>query len=259
MRCTNFVLLIALATAVFGCGKAAAAAPAQAACEPAAFRVVLDVGHSVEAGGATSARGVHEYVFNLRLAKRIEQSLREAGFARTFLMVTHGVGRGQLKRRAARANELRTDLLISIHHDSVQDSYLGRWEHDGRSDRFSDRFSGYSIFISKENARNAESLEFATMLGEALIGRGLTLTTHHAEDIPGERRPLVDSERGVYRYDELVVLQQTKAPAVLLEAGVIVNRAEETALASPERQRSIAAAVTAAVIRFCDKQAGRRP
>src|SRR5262249_10168880 len=94
-------------------------------------------------------------------------------------------------------------------------------------------------------------------LGEALSGRGLALTTHHAENIPGERRPLVDPERGVYRYDELVVLQYTKAPAVLFEAGVIVNRAEETALASPERQRAIAAAMTQAVIRFCDQQASR--
>ena len=38
------------------------------------------------------------------------------------------------------------------------------------------------------------------------------------------RRILVDAEDGVYRYDQLIVLRQTKMPAVLLEAGSIVNR-----------------------------------
>ena len=37
-------------------------------CNRAAFRVIVDVGHSVEAPGARSARGAAEYEFNLRLA-----------------------------------------------------------------------------------------------------------------------------------------------------------------------------------------------
>src|SRR5262245_50010148 len=36
-----------------------------AVCAPERFKVVLDVGHTVENQGATSARGVKEYVFNL--------------------------------------------------------------------------------------------------------------------------------------------------------------------------------------------------
>jgi N-acetylmuramoyl-L-alanine amidase len=51
-----------------------------------------------------------------------------------------------------------------------------------------------------------------------------------------------------------VVLKATKAPAVLLEAGIIVNREEELVLASSERQEEIGAAVLAAVTRFCGEQ-----
>jgi N-acetylmuramoyl-L-alanine amidase len=232
-------------------------APDAGSCDTANFRIVLDVGHTVEAGGATSARGVPEYVFNLRLAKLAEKYLHEAGFVRINLMVTRGVGRLQLLRRSARANDIGADLFVSIHHDSVQDSYLARWQHDGRIDRFSDRFRGYSIFISNDNARSAESLDFARLLGDALIARDMHFTTHHAEDIAGERHQLVDPERGIYRYDELIVLQNTRAPSVLLEAGVIVNRAEETDLASPTRQRAIAAAIVAATVRFCALQGAR--
>jgi N-acetylmuramoyl-L-alanine amidase. len=44
------------------------------------------------------------------------------------------------------------------------------------------------------------------------------------------RRLLVDPEAGVYRYDQLIVLRQTHVPAVLLEAGSIINRNEELLL-----------------------------
>jgi N-acetylmuramoyl-L-alanine amidase len=68
------------------------------------------------------------------------------------------------------------------------------------------------------------------------------------------RRQLVDAEAGVYRFDQLVVLRQTRMPAVLLEAGSIINRDEELVLQSPERQATIAEAVTDAVESFCGRR-----
>jgi N-acetylmuramoyl-L-alanine amidase len=65
------------------------------------------------------------------------------------------------------------------------------------------------------------------------------------------QRQLIDAEAGVYRYDQLIVLRKTRMPAVLLEAGSIVNREEELLLDSPERQALIAMAVTDAVEAFC--------
>jgi N-acetylmuramoyl-L-alanine amidase len=65
------------------------------------------------------------------------------------------------------------------------------------------------------------------------------------------RRQLVDKEAGVYRFDRLAVLIGTRMPAVLLEAGSIINRDEELVMESPERQAQIAAAVTEAVEKFC--------
>jgi N-acetylmuramoyl-L-alanine amidase len=108
-----------------------------------------------------------------------------------------------------------------------------------------------SIFVSSRNQFADQSVQFATLLGAELHMRGMTFTTHHAENIRGERRQILDRERGVYRYDQLIVLKNTKAPAVLLEAGVIVNRDEESVLSSPERQKLIGEAALAAAIRFC--------
>jgi hypothetical protein len=49
----------------------------------------------------------------------------------------------------------------------------------------------------------------------------------------------------------LAVLYESHMPAVLLEAGMIVNRAEEQVLSSPARRATVAKAVAGAVERFC--------
>ncbi|MGB9295066.1 MAG: N-acetylmuramoyl-L-alanine amidase, partial [Pseudolabrys sp.] len=63
----------------------------------------------------------------------------------------------------------------------------------------------------------------------------------------------------VYRYDELIVLRDTDMPAVLLEAGSIINREEELRMRSVERQALISTAVTGAVEAFCTARQPHTP
>ena len=225
-------------------------------CNRAQFRVLLDVGHSAEVPGSRSARSVPEYEFNLNLAKRIEESLLAEGFRSTLLLVTPGPARPGLFARVARANQWPADLFISIHHDSVPDWFLEAWEVGGKLEGYSDRFSGHSIFISAENPQVEASLSFGRALGRELKAKGLRYTPHYTlPEMRGRRRELLDEEAGVYRYDELIVLRHTKMPAVLLEAGSIVNRDEELVMGSDERRAVIAAAVAKAVERFCAARA----
>jgi N-acetylmuramoyl-L-alanine amidase len=160
-------------------------------------------------------------------------------------------------QRVAHTNHASADLLLSIHHDSVPDRFLEKWQFEGRQRTFSDRFKGHSIFVSHQNAHYATSLQFGSLLGQQLKARGLQYTPHYVEKFMGHRqRQLLDAEAGVYRYDQLIVLKDTRIPAVLLEAGSIINRDEELAMQTQERQGLIAAAVTDAVDRFC---AAHRP
>ena len=216
---------------------------------------MLDVGHTAKSPGAKSARGVDEFDFNLRLARQIDQALRDAGFARTVLMVTDGRANQSLYARVARANELSANLLLSIHHDAVPDRFVEKWEYNGKREGFSDRFKGHSIFVSDDNPDLKDSLLFASTLGQQLKARGLQYTPHYTESFMGRwQHRLLDAIAGVYRYDTLFVLKQTQMPAVLLEAGSIVNRDEELVMASPERQQLISAAVVDAVDSFCAAQ-----
>jgi N-acetylmuramoyl-L-alanine amidase len=228
------------------------AKPAAASCQRSTFRVVVDVGHTLDAPGATSARGVTEYAFNLQLAQQVKQTLVDAGFDQTVLLITDKNPPRGLFERAMRANAMPADVFVSIHHDSVPDYLLETWDYEGQQNHFSDRFKGYALFISKDNADRAGSLLFGKFLGKELQARGLRYTPHYTLELMGHRRrELVDAEAGVYRYDALIVLRSTRMPAVLLEAGSIVNRQEELELASPERRTLTSVAVAAAVEDFC--------
>jgi N-acetylmuramoyl-L-alanine amidase len=234
----------------------AAAAPAHSNCQPSAFRVVVDVGHTLAVPGALSARGVPEYAFNLQLAQQIKQTLVDAGFAKTVLLITAKAPPAGLFERAIVANRLPADLFISIHHDSVPDNLIHAWQYEGQDQQYNDDYPGYALFISNDNADRAGSLLFGKFLGKALTARGLQFTPHYTLPLMGNRRrQLLDADAGVYRYDQLVVLRYTRMPALLLEAGSIVNRQEELELATPERRTRTSEAVAAAVEDFCAARA----
>jgi N-acetylmuramoyl-L-alanine amidase len=226
--------------------------PELSKCDRSQFSVILDVGHTAEAPGAISARNVPEYQFNFRLAAHIERSLIDDGFNKTVLLVTGGPAMPSLFGRVAKANSLEANLFVSIHHDSVPDSLLESWEFEGKESHFSDRFRGYSIFVSYENPHLNGSLLFGRLLGKELKVRGL-LARQYTQTIMGENQhELVDPDAGVYRYDQLIVLKGTQMPAVLFEAGVIINREEELQMDSDERLDLISASLRAAVEMFCN-------
>jgi N-acetylmuramoyl-L-alanine amidase len=186
-----------------------------------------------------STRGVPEFRFNLALSKALRDSLLAKDCQVT--MVNENGDIDALKDRAAKAGDAR--LFVSIHHDSVQPHYLETWEFEGADRQYSDRFSGYSLFVSRDNPFPGRSLECASAIGAALQARGYPPSNYHAEPIPGENRPFADRGNGVHYYDQLVVAHTAKQPAVLIEAGVIVNRESEQILAMPETRENIAKAI----------------
>jgi N-acetylmuramoyl-L-alanine amidase len=248
--------LLPCAASPSAAGNEANAAPAAAPaskCDRAKFRMILDVGHTAESYGAMSARNVPEFEYNLNLAKRIEERLKADGFSETILLVTEGKARPSLMKRVASANRRGADLFLSIHHDSVPDIYSDSWDFEGKKRHFNDLFGGYSVFVSQRNPRYGESLRFAKLLGNQMAGQELNFARQYDQWFMGRyQRPLLDSDAGVYRYDELIVLKQTSMPAVLLESGSIINRDEELVMASDAHKNKVAAAVASAASEYCE-------
>lgn len=207
----------------------------------AAGTVAIDVGHYLERPGAISAYGVTEFEYNHALAAVLAARLASEGVP--VRLIGHRGEMADLRARPREAEAAGAGFFLSIHHDSVKEEHLRPWNWNGRALRHAEGFAGFSLFVSRLNPRLDESRACASAIGAALRRAGLAVATHHGVSSAGVERPLADEANGVYFYDNLVVLKTATVPAVLLEAGVIVNRDEERDLASAARRALTADAV----------------
>jgi N-acetylmuramoyl-L-alanine amidase len=203
--------------------------------------VAIDVGHSKAHPGATSARGQVEFQFNQALAQSIYEGFSAKKIAA--VQIGHKGTLLHLTDRTSAAEKAGATFFLSVHHDSVQPHYLKSWQWQGKTQQYSDQFSGFSLFVSRKNPQFTASLQCASRIGAALKQKGLQPSPHHAEAIEGEAKTWADQDNGVYYYDNLVVLKTATVPAVLLEAGVLVNREEELKLQTTDLRHAITEAV----------------
>jgi N-acetylmuramoyl-L-alanine amidase len=208
--------------------------------------ILLDPGHTPEQQGALGIRGIYEVVYNDHFVSKLVKALRSASF--TVNLTRQPDQSISLIDRVAIANNGQSELFLSIHHDSAQPIYLKKinLEH-GYGYQAIKQISGYSIFVSKTNSQFANSYRFAEILGQLLLKLGRPPTLHHAEDISGEHRELLNERLGIYRFDDLVVLAKTKIPAVLLEIGVIVDPDDEHYVSVESNQDAMCQAIVQAI------------
>jgi N-acetylmuramoyl-L-alanine amidase len=195
--------------------------------------VAVDVGHFAAEPGVISASGRPEFEYNLDLALEVKKELekrqmnvRLIGERGDYAVLHHRT------RDAAGAA-----LFVSIHHDSVKEELLPQ----------ADRFSGFSLFISRGNPHLEQSLACASAIGAQMRAAGFTPSRYHADPVTGAPRPFADEANGVHYYDNLAVARTATMPSVLVEGGVIVNREEERRMRDPEVRRRIATAVAEGV------------
>jgi N-acetylmuramoyl-L-alanine amidase len=203
--------------------------------------IAVDIGHSKAKPGAISASGKTEFEFNVNLGKKIAEALTAQHIP--VCLIGELGDKVALRERTDIANSAKARFYLSVHHDSVQAHYLKSKQMEGIDRHYSDHAHGFSLFVSRKNPALTQSLKCASAIGNALIYHGFTPSSHHAEAIPGENKTWADQASGVYYYDNLVVLKTAAMPAVLLEAGVIVNPQEEKVLQNPNSQTKLTAAV----------------
>jgi N-acetylmuramoyl-L-alanine amidase len=149
--------LVAAAIATWACLSAANAAT-----------VAIDVGHYREEPGATSARGRPELEFNRDLAEDIKSELEALGHHTRVIGAAGDVRDLWRRPRAAKG----ADFFISVHHDSTQARFQSAWTFEGTQQRYSDRFAGFSLFVSRASRTWRPALKCASAIGAALVKAG---------------------------------------------------------------------------------------
>ena len=200
--------------------------------------IAVDVGHTLDAPGATSARGRSEFEFNLEFAGRVVEALRERGFRAEMINAQGRIESLRARPQAAAG----AAFFLSIHHDSVNAHELRPWRFNGQLLDYNDDFAGHSLFVSRDNPDTARSILCARVMGARLQRLGFVPTHKN-----GRRRAYADREHAVHYFDGLAVLRHARMPAVLFEAGIIKNRDEEILLRDAARQARMADGIATAL------------
>lgn len=173
--------------------------------------------------GTATNDGYPEHAFNWDVALRIHDALNQMG-VRTELSRDNDTSLGPcVDQRAAAANAMRPDAIVSIHADGGPPS--GRGFHVNYS----------SPPVNAAQAGPAVAL--ATTMRDALVASGLQKSTYIGSD-------------GLYGRADLAGLNLAEYPAVLVELGNMRNADEAGQMESADGRANYAAAVTRGIVAY---------
>jgi N-acetylmuramoyl-L-alanine amidase len=184
--------------------------------------VFLDPGHGGTDPGAT-AGGYTEASLNLAVAKKVESLLVARGYI--VYMSRTGDTALSLLERSQMANNLNTDIFISIHHNSTG---AGTTTANGIESYYYEYNPSYPSKINEEFHNSIDR-----------INKSITLTNLIHEN-------MVDytgaNDRGTDG-SSFSVVRESSMPASLLELGFINNPSERQKLVTDSYQNSLAKAI----------------
>ncbi len=179
--------------------------------------IVIDAGHGGKDPGARSVTGKREKDFNLILSKKFNEKLKSLGY--NTIMTRDTDVFIDLYERPRIANENHADIFISIHANAFPNN---------------SSIQGIEmLYFPSSEAEKANSLP-KIMLKEMVKGTGA-------------------KNRGTIKRPKLVVLRETKMPAVLVEAGYLTNAKEEKLLFTESYQDKIVNSMVSGVEEYFEK------
>lgn len=169
--------------------------------------IVIDPGHGGKDPGASSITGKKEKDFVLAASKKLDQKLSALGY--NTLMTREKDEFIGLYERPAIANKLNADIFVSMHANAF-----------GNNPAVSGIEVLYCPIESSKNKGKDQQILAKAVLDELIKTTGA-------------------KSRGIIKRPKLVVLRETKMPAILVEAGFLTNAAEEKLLFTEEYQNKI--------------------
>lgn len=228
---------------------AAALLPApRAAAGVAGMSVFLDPGHNAvndasinqqvpngrggtkpcQTSGAAADDGYPEHAFTWAVVGLINDSLSRLG-VRTQLSRDSDGGVGPcIDQRAASANAMHPDAIVSIHADGGPPSG-----------------SGFHVNYSSPPLNDVQAgpaVQLAHAMRDALVQNGFQPANYIGSD-------------GLYGRDDLAGLNLAQYPAVLVELGNMKNAGDLAQMESPDGRAKYAAAVTQGIVAFLNSKA----
>ncbi|AGB19732.1 N-acetylmuramoyl-L-alanine amidase [Thermoanaerobacterium thermosaccharolyticum] len=181
--------------------------------------VYIDPGHGGSDPGAIGIGGIHEADINLAIALKLKTLLDNGGY-RTMISRTTDTDVG-LYDRPYQANNEGADVFVSIHSDS-----FGSPSANGTTVLYYP--NGY-------NGDTRDEKTFAQIIHDDLM------------------KQINTTDRGLSERPKLVVLNQTKMPAVLVETGFVTSPTDAQLLTDDNFQWKVAQGIYNGIVDYFDK------
>lgn len=225
--------------------------------------VVVDPGHGGQDPGAVGASGTFEKTVTLAVARDLRQQLEQTGRYRVHL-TRDGDHFLPLRERVQRARNVKAELFVSIHADSMGSSET----------------RGASVYTLSDTASDAETAALAARENRADIIAGVDLR-HESREVANilidlAQRETMNRSAGLahllvremgrdvlmlpvrpHRFAGFAVLKAPDVPSALVEMGYLSNRQDENLLKLPAHRRRVAAAIKRAIDAYFAGEAPR--
>lgn len=175
-----------------------------------------------------AADGYPEHAFTWAVVGLINDSLNQLGVHTQLSRDSDGGVGPCIDQRAAAANAMRPDAIVSIHADGGPPSG-----------------SGFHVNYSSPPLNDVQSgpaVRLAHAMRDALVQSGLQPANYIGSD-------------GLYGRDDLAGLNLAQYPAVLVELGNMKNAGDLARMESPDGRAKYAAAVTQGIVAFLNSKA----
>ena len=183
-----------------------------------------------QTSGTSTDDGFTEHTFNWDTTLRIRQALTNLG-VRTAMSRGDDTGPGGcVDERAAKANALAPNAIVSIHADGA--SATGRGFH-----------VNYSA-PPLNQVQAGPSVNFAQTMRDQLVASGLPAANYIGSN-------------GLYGRADLTGLNLAQYPAILVECGNMKNPVDSGLMKSPEGQQKYADAIVRGIVAFLQTQPAR--
>lgn len=218
--------------------------------------VVIDPGHGGIDVGATGTDGLREKDLVLKFCFEFVRQLRAAGIEAE--MTRNGDSFLSLADRVEVAHEKQAALFISVHADTVPQSYVRGATVYTLSDTASDALS--EALAAQENrsdilaglALDDQPDDVADILFDLARRETRNLSVRFAQALVGELRDKVLLNSNPWRRAAFKVLKVADVPSVLFELGYMSNPEDEKLFASDPWHQGTAEIATQAVVRFLE-------
>ncbi len=239
------------------------AEPVSRTRETGAFTVVLDPGHGGIDSGAVGVKGTREKDVVLKFAHQMREELERIEGIRV-LMTRQTDVFVPLNDRVRFARQHNASLLVSLHADSVRQSYVrgatvytisDKASDDvaaeiARSENLSDQIAGIT---QQKDERSPVTDILVDLARQETLGFSVQFARLLVSHISNSSRMI----RNPHRYAGFRVLKAPDVPSVLIELGYLSNKDDEVLLNQADWRAELAAELAAAVMEYAELS-GRR-